>query len=142
MKHLQEVADLLRKQLGEIEAKIAQGVPKTDAVPIDDLHKKVADMHSSKKWKTFVNNGVVYNILQILEECYDPLIDNINEDDPSINASEIIGDFNSRKWQEFQLLVINKLLSPDSMDEDFSDTANGCDEIVWDAALDVIRELA
>ena len=141
MKHLQEVAALLRKQLNEIEAKMAEGVPKTDAVTIDDLRKKVEDMYDSKKWKTFVNDGVVDNIVRILDECYDPLIDYINEEDPTIKVSEIIGDMTSRKWQEFQLAVIKKLLNPDSMEEDFSDTANGCDDVVWDEACDVLTSM-
>ena len=146
MENLQAVAALLRKQLAEIEAKIAELTPKTvsNTMTEDEFCQKVVDMYDNKEWKEFVSKpyGVVSNIIDILAECYVPYVEHIREDFPEKDYKSIIGKFNTLKWQEFQLKVIKELISPSNMEDDFSDTANGCDEIAWDAGLDVIRELA
>ena len=142
MENLQAVAELLRKQLAEIEAKIAALTPKLPQVPVFDLHKEVLNISNTRQWKDFINNGVVDNITQILDECYDAFVDFIKEDLPGKKPVDVIGKFGSEKWQKFQFEVIKTLISPSNMDDDFSDTANGCDEIAWDAGLDVIRAMA
>jgi hypothetical protein len=142
MENLQATAALLRKQLAEIEAKMVELAPKPPQVSVFDLHKEVLNISKTRKWKDFVNNGVVDNITEILDECYDPYVDFINEDLPGKKPVDIIGELGSEKWLKFQFEVIKTLISPSEMDEDFSDTAGGCDEIAWDAGMDVIRKLA
>jgi len=128
----------LRKQLYEIEAKIAELTP---TLPIIDLKAEVLAMSDTKEWKDFINNGVVKNITNILDGCYDSYIECIEEEYPNIKPNDLIGKFGSKKWLSFQLKTIKKLLNPLDMNEDFSDTAGGCDEEAWDAGFDVIRKM-
>jgi hypothetical protein len=129
----------LRKELAEVEAKIAELTPVPE-VRIN-LEAEVLSMSDTKEWKDFVNTGVVENITSILDECYDSYIECIPEEFPNVKPKDLIGKFGSNKWLSFQLKTIKKLLDPPNMDEDFEDTAGGCDEVAWDAGLDVIREM-
>jgi hypothetical protein len=129
----------LRKELAEVEAKIAELTPVPE-VRIN-LNTEVLSMSDTKEWKDFVNTGVVENITSILDECYDSYIECIPEEFPNVKPKNLIGKFGSNKWLSFQLKTIKKLLDPSDMEDDFSDTAGGCDEVAWDAGLDVIREM-
>jgi hypothetical protein len=142
MENLQLVAVILRKQLAEIEAKIAELAQKPPQEPVFNLYDELLSISGTNEWKDFINNGVVENISQILEECYDPFIEFIQTDLSGQKPVKIIGQLGSVKWQKFQLEVIKTLINPSETDEDFSDTANGCDETVWDAGMDIIRKLA
>lgn len=146
MQHLQEVATILRKQLAEIETKIAELTPKPEPVvsetmTIDEMRQKVANMYKNKRWTTFVltSYGVVDNIVNLLDDCYHPFIEFIKDEMPEKSYVSIIGTLNSKTWQKFQLKVIKQLISPKNMDDSFDDTAGGCDEIAWDAGCDVIK---
>jgi hypothetical protein len=144
MENLQAVAAFLRKQLAEIDAKIAELAPKPKPEPVFDLHQEVLNLRSDKEWKKFIGEpyNVVLNITYILDECYDPYVDFIKEHTPETDPTSLIGEFGSVTWRKFQLKIIEKLLVESDLDNDFSDTAGGCDEVAWDAGLDVIRELA
>jgi len=142
MENLQAVAALLRKQLAEIEAKMIELAPKPPPVSVFDLHKEVLNISNTRQWKDFINNGVVDNITLILDQCYEFYVDFINEELPGKKPVDIIGEFGSEKWQKFQFEVIKTLISPSDMDEDFEDTANGCDEIASEAGIDVIKATA
>ena len=136
MDNLRTIATFLRKQLAEIELEMKK--LEGDRMSMDEMRQKVADMHPTFEWKMVVMRkyGPVDNIVEILNACYSSFLD---DDYGKIKA--IIGELNSRKWQGFQLKVIAKLLRPGHITDDFDDTANGCDEIVWDAGLEVIKEL-
>ena len=139
MENLQEVEQMLKSQLADVQNKIANLKPKPT---IDDMRQTVASWYECKKWKKFVSKeyGVVDNIVDILDDCYEPFVDSIEEEFPDKDPKSIIGKFKSAEWREFQLKVITKLINPSKMD-DFEDTANGCDEIAWDAGLEVINEV-
>jgi len=131
MDNLRTIATFLRKQLADIElemkklADIELEMKKLEGMSMDEMRQKAA-VYSP-----------VDNIIEILNDCYSSFLD--DDDDGKIEA--IIGKMKSRKWQEFQLKVISKLLRPGHITDDFNDTANGCDEVVWDAGLEMINEL-
>lgn len=131
---------MLKSQLTDVQNKIANLNPK---LTIDDMRRSVASWYECKKWKKFVGQeyGVVDNIVIILEDCYDSFVESIEGEFPGKDPVSIIGKFKSAKWREFQLKVIAELINPSMMGEDFGDTANGCDEIAWDAGLEVIHTL-
>jgi len=133
MENLKEVELMLKKQLADVQTKIARLKPKPN---IDEMRLTVASWYECKKWYKFVTEeyGVVDNIVDILNDCYDPFVDSFEDPLP------IIGNFKSAEWREFQLKVIAKIINPYKMDDDFSDTANGCDEITWNAGVKVIEE--
>jgi hypothetical protein len=134
----------LRKELAEVEAKIAELTSKPPLnMPTIDLKAEVLAMSDSKEWKEFIiKQDVIYNITNILDECYDAYKDCMREDFPNLKPKDLIGKLGSDKWLNFQLKTIKKLLDPPNMNEDFQDTAGGCDEVAWDAGLEVIQELA
>lgn len=135
MDNLRTIATFLRKQLAEIELEMKK--LGEDRMSMDEMRKKVAEMHPTFEWKAVVMRkyGPVDNIVEILNDSYSSFLD---DDDGAVKA--VIGKLNSRKWQDFQLRVVAKLLRPGHITDDFDDTANGCDELVWDAGLEVIRE--
>jgi len=135
MDNLLTIAAFLRKQLADIENEIKR--LDGNIMTPEEMRQKVADIHPTFEWKMVVMRkyGPVDNIVEILNGCYSSFLD---EDYDKIKA--IIGKRNSRKWQEFQLKVIAKLLVPGIVTDYFDDTANGCDELVWDAGLEVIKE--
>ena len=146
MEHLKATKDLLQKQLAEIEAKMASMTVKSasDIMTDEEFQQKVVDMYEDKAWKSFAGThcGVVSNIADILDDCYDSYVETIQEEYSDKSYKTIIGKQESLKWQQFKLKVIANLINPSRMDDEFDDTAGGCDEIAWDAGLEVIRELA
>jgi len=140
MENLQELEHLLKSQLADVQNKIANLNPK---LTIGDMRQTVASWYEFNKWKKFVSQeyGVVDNIVNILDDCYEAFVDSIEEDFPKKDPKSIIGKFKSAEWRHFQLKVIAKLINPSKMEEDFEDTANGCDEVAWDAGLEVIQTL-
>ena len=145
MDHLEATAEFLRNQLAIVEEKIKTFHDKK-TMSIEEMREKVAEMNADPKWKAFVKKpfGVVDNIVSILDDCYYPFVDSIQEMKCNKKPVSIIGNPKSKEWQEFQLRVIRKLLNPKDYDEDydFEDTANGCDEVVWDAGVAMIDEIA
>jgi hypothetical protein len=141
MQNLKELEQMLKSQLADVQNMIANLKPKPT---IDDMRQTVASWHECKMWKEFVSEkyGVVDNIVVILDDSYDPYIEAIEEEFAGKDPESIIGKFKSPEWRNFQLKVIAELISPSSMDNNFEDTAGGCDEVAWDAGLEVIRLLA
>jgi hypothetical protein len=146
MEHLKATKDLLQKQLAEIEAKMASLTVKSasDIMTDEEFQQKVVDMYEDEAWKSFAGKhcGVVSNIADILDDCYDSYVETIEEEYPDKSYKTLIGKQKSLKWQQFKLKVIASLIDPSKMDDEFEDTAGGCDEIAWDAGLEIIRELA
>ena len=140
MENLQDLEQMLKSQLADVQNKIANLKPKPT---INDMRQTVASWYECKKWKKFVSQeyGVVDNIVNILDDSYDHYVDSIEQDFPKKDPKSIIGKFMSAEWREFQLKVIAELINPSKMGDDFEDTANGCDEVAWDAGLEVIQTL-
>jgi len=134
MENLKEVELTLKKHLADVQAKIAKLKPKHT---VDEMRLTAADWYECKSWKKFVTEeyGVVDNIVDILDDCYDPFVESFE------NPLPIVGKFKSAEWREFQLKVIAKLINPSKMGNDFGDTANGCDETAWDAGIEVIEAI-
>jgi hypothetical protein len=96
-------------------------------------------------WKQFVKNSeIVENVFGILEECYSSIrLKSRNE--TSWKAARALGGRDTFRWQEFKIRVIEYLLTQGSFNNesggyrDFEDTADGCDEITWDAACYLLQ---
>ena len=94
-------------------------------------------------WKKHIEtNDVVENILDILNDCRNA----IDKDNfPTAPETVRVLTNNNVKWDEFCLRVIHHLKvvgalgSHGDYEEDFYDTANGCDEIVWDSVVYLIE---
>jgi hypothetical protein len=142
MDHLQQTAEFLRKQLSEVELKI-KTFDDENILTLTDIETLFSDMDKSKKWKIYIQGGVIGNILSILDECYDSYVEYIESEYPDKDPILFVGKYRSKLWTEFQILVLKKLLSPKDFDIhfDFEDTAGGCDEIAWDAGLDILKGL-
>ncbi len=142
MEHLKLTAEFLRKQLADVEQKI-QSFHDEKVMSLNEIESIIADMDKSKKWKKYIDGGVVGNIISILDECYNCYVEFIETDFPDKDPKLILGKFQSKLWTEFKIKVIKNLISPKEFDEsyDFEDTATGCDEIAWNAGSDVLKEL-
>jgi hypothetical protein len=97
-------------------------------------------------WKKVVmrgHSGLVENVFGILEECYRSLRTKSSNPD-GWKAARALGGRDTKKWQDFKLRVIKYLHDKGSFHsengtfDDYEDTAGGCDEITWDAALAVL----
>jgi hypothetical protein len=98
------------------------------------------------EWKKAIKDGLLENVTNILEECYDYLADTDSGLDLAAVKAET-GEMGSRQWQLFVLKVIQYLRSqgcfhieefPYGFDT-FEDTAGGCDEVTQDAAIYLIE---
>ena len=98
------------------------------------------------EWKKAIKNGLLKNVTNILEECYDYLADADSGLDLAAVKAET-GEIGSRQWQLFVLKVIQYLRSKGSFHiekfpygfDTFEDTAGGCDEITQNAAIYLIE---
>ena len=96
-------------------------------------------------WKQFVKSSkIVENVFAILEGCYSSIrLKSRNE--TSWKAARALGGRDTLRWQEFKIRVIEYLLTQGSFNDgsggyrDFEDTADGCDEITWDAACYLLQ---
>lgn len=141
MDKLQERANRLRKELAEVETEIAFVQPKVQSVR--EIGYTLADMSDSRKWKDFVTKeyGVVYNICTMVDDSYNYLAGEILGSfgkDPVL----VIGHKTDGLWSSVKLETIKRLISPTKMKEDYSDTANGCDEIVDREMWKVVADFA
>ena len=106
----------------------------------DEFKNKVKGLSDDPSWKEFVTESdILENISFLLKESYDFLV---HEDDKEPAKSKV-GIIGSRKWQEFTIKVIDHLLIKGHLQrygkwDRFYDTANGCDELLQDAANYVI----
>ena len=137
MEKLQTIATFLRKQLAEIEEKIAITTSQTEfpELTIAYIRKEISSMSHDKGWKSYVEDeyGVVTNIVGILDENYDDIR----------KFCIVIGRHGSNKWRLFQISVIKKLLNPIVFDPEYTyeDTADGCDEVVMNTAYELAAGL-
>ena len=97
-------------------------------------------------WKQFVKSSkIVENVFAILEDCYSS-IRLKNRNVTSWKAARALGGRDTLKWQEFKIRVIEYLLRQGSFIDgsggyrDFEDTADGCDEITWNAACYLLEQ--
>ena len=123
--------------------------PVDERLKMDEMTKRVIALETGSSykvaWKTAVENGLLENVEQILHECYDSYLEDMDAEFVA-KAKQRMGKLNSLKWQLFTLDVIahlkndNSFYSDDTNDFDcFDDTAGGCDEITWDAGIAVIK---
>ena len=99
-------------------------------------------------WRKLVmQRRVVENVFGILEEAYSSL--RTKDSNPEgWKAARELGGRDTLKWQSFKLRVIQHLYAEGSFgtneDEygfrDFEDTADGCDEVAWDAACYLLKQ--
>ena len=143
MESLQAVATYLKNQLADVEKKM-EDLKATAGK--ETLREKVIKMNTKFGWKKFVDKpyGVVDNVVSLAEECYDPLIDCF----PNRKEGEkVIGKLGSELWDSFILKLFQKLIDDGDFDSEygnyhaFDDTANGCDEILWDACVKLLEEV-
>jgi hypothetical protein len=143
------IAEYHRAALEKGEAHIKElETPSAPVEPLltkEEMRKRVLDMHKTNKlaiaWKKVVEKGgLVENVQGILWESYDSLYD--KERSNVENASQKMGELGSIKWQLFVLKVIHYLKENKSFENyregefnNYEDTADGCDEIAWDAAI-------
>ena len=98
------------------------------------------------KWKKAIKDGLLKNVTNILEECYDYLSDTDSGLDLAAVKAQT-GEIGSRQWQLFVLKVIQYLRSKGSFHieefpygfDTFEDTAGGCDEVTQNAAIYLIE---
>jgi hypothetical protein len=135
---------IAKNKLQEMEA------PVNERVTMAEMKKRVIALETGSSykvaWKTAVENGLLENVEQILHECYDSYLEDMDAEFVA-KAKQRMGKLNSLKWQLFTLDVIEHLKNDESFfyrddtyDFDcFDDTAGGCDEITWDAGMAVIN---
>lgn len=127
-----------------------------------EMKKRVLDIEERKayksSWKKAIKDGLLENIQSIMnEDTYDAYLDVHVADDATEEEKKAakerskkirayLGPFGSRKWQLFVLKVIQFLHSEGSFHSDeggfdtYEDTAGGCDEIAWDAGVEIIEK--
>lgn len=139
MNSLKQTVLSLEKQLADAKAQAEAFRSKTRAQVIKMADKETAEYQNG--WKEVVDQGLVENVEGILKECYSHLCEEIP------TASEKMGEIGSETWEIFLLKVIQKLKDQGCFGQDdeygfdnFEDTAGGCDETTWDAALDLLRD--
>jgi hypothetical protein len=130
-------------ELAKAEAKIHE-IEQQKSLNINALVLKMAANDSKKykaAWKKLIECDMVRNVERILEDCYDAFHLELDHGTDACKAFLALGPSGSAKWQEFCVRVIHYLKvhgSFGSLEEGldtFEDTAGGCDEITWDAAI-------
>jgi len=142
---------IAKNKVQEMEAPVKAEVkkPVNEILTDAEMNKQVIALETliayKSSWEIAVENGLVENVQQILEECYDSYLESDNMDAEFIaKAKKRMGKIGSLKWQLFILDVIAHLKHDGSFDREedfdcFDDTAGGCDEITWDAGMAVIN---
>ena len=135
----------------EVPAKAEVKKPVNEILTEDEMNDRVLALETRSDyafgWGNAIDRGLVVNVQDILEECYDSYLENDNIDvDFTAKAKQRMGKLGSLKWQLFTLDVIAHLKKDGSFDEEdskefdyFDDTAGGCDEITWNAGMAVIE---
>ena len=140
--------EALEKQLFDLENPM-ESRPMTEY----DLVEKIIDLakdespNYKKLWKeAVVKHDLFSNVQTLLADCWNALHDSDCAEDAAEPAKERLGDkIGCLKWQLFCIDVMKYLrVSGCFVDEDgsfdtFEDTAGGCDETTWEAALYVIQ---
>ena len=140
LSELQKMVDYHREQM-----ELAQAAIKRYEFNFVERVLALADGLSpatKKEWKrVVVKEDLVENVLYILEDCHGNLQDPKCVEDVAEIAKERMGELRSLKWKEFAFCVIQYLWKNGSFGnledgfDNFEDTAGGCDEITWNAAL-------
>ena len=132
-----------------IESHALQDEYKNFSVKQNTLKSRVKNLsHPNNAWRNFVDDSdVVENVCGYLDECYDCLLE---ETSNRKLFEQMIGPKGSQNWKEFQFLVIselknsgcfNQLENKDIFDDDFRDSASGCDEVVQDVAFKLMKKM-
>ena len=143
---------IAKNKLQEMEAPVKAEVkkPVKELLTEAEINKRVIALETrsgyKSSWSRAIDRGLVGNVQDILEECYDSYLESDNMAvDFTAKAKQRMGKLGSLKWQLFTLDVIAHLKKSGSFDQDskefdyFDDTAGGCDEITWDAGMAVIE---
>ena len=144
---------IAKNKLQEMEAPVkVQQVkkPVKELLTEAEINKRVIALETrsgyKSSWSSAIDRGLVGNVQDILEECYDSYLESDNMAvDFTAKAKQRMGRLGSLKWQLFTLDVIAHLKKDGSFDQEdkefdyFDDTAGGCDEITWDAGMAVIE---
>ena len=129
----------LEKQLWELENPV-ETRPLSDA----EMKKRVIAFEtrtaSKAEWKRAVADGLLDNVQALVNECHGPW-------HKGTAAVKKLGKVGSLPWQLFTLQIIKNLHDKGSFWRDtrldtFDDTANGCDEIVWDEGSAILEKSA
>ena len=138
---MKEIAAYHKEQMAIAEKKITELQPDLKSLVIAFETRNAY----KRGWKKVVDEGLINNVSNILEECYEYFISPGEMEDKFVGkAKNMMGKIGSLKWQNFTLEVIKYLYKSGSFYNDgefdnFEDTAGGCDEITQDAAMDLIE---
>ena len=142
----------LKAKLEEAEKKLAEMELARPDRPFTEAEMKAMVIALENRtaykmeWKKAIKDGLLENVTNILEECYDYFADTDSGLDLASVKAET-GEIGSRQWQLFVLKVIQYLRSKGSFHieefpygfDTFEDTAGGCDEVTQDAAIYLIE---
>lgn len=133
----------LEKQLWELENPV-ETRPLSDA----EMKKRVIAFETrtaaKAEWKRAVADGLLDNVQALVNECHGPWH---KGNETTVAAVKKLGKVGSLPWQLFILQIIKNLHDKGSFWRDarldtFDDTANGCDEIVWDEGSAILEKSA
>lgn len=149
---LTAVVNRCRADLAKAEANLDHAQANSGLLSESEIKAAVLAMETrdtyKKGWAEAVHNELYENVKDILEECYGELLNPDN--DELQTAKDVIGKKKTVTRQRFILKVIQYLHSKGSFldDEDkntfdtfdtFDDTAGGCNEVVWNAAVYIVK---
>ena len=132
-----EAIKVLSKTLEDL--KIAGGV---NELTQDEFKQRVKKLSDDRDWKEFIDeDDFLDNITSMLKNGY--TTDSLLREDDEDSMESKVGELGSRKWQEFMIKVIGRLLEKGDLKsggqwDSFEDTAGGCDESLFDACNEVI----
>lgn len=143
-----ERLELLEKKLQEM-VKVVGDISEPN-LSADEMKTRVIAMETRTaykfQWKRAVNDGLLDNIQNILDECYNYFCDPTDLSEEFVaKAKKMFGKHKSLEWQLFTLRVIQHLKNKGSFYDGqggidtFEDTAGGCDEIVQEVAQELIE---
>ena len=152
IEELRSVVLDLKAKLEESEKKLAEmELVRPDRPFLDtEMEAMVIALENRRaykmEWKKAIKDGLLKNVTNILEECYDYLADADSGLDLAAVKAQT-GEIGSRQWQLFVLKVIHYLKSQGSFHieefpygfDTFEDTAGGCDEITQNVAIYLIE---
>ena len=139
---------IAKSKMQELEA--AAAPPVDPLLTHSEMKKRVLAIETRKaykpRWKKAVADGLLENVQGILYECYKTYLDRSEMGVEFIEAAKKkMGKKDSLQWQLFILEVIQHLwkkgsfLNEDGTFDTYEDTAGGCDEITWDAGIELIE---
>jgi hypothetical protein len=151
---LKQMIEDYTKKIAEAKAalKVIEKKKMTKALDLaEEKSAKVLDLAEEKSakfkkgWKKAVDSGLVKNVEYILEECLPSLLDPDSAGDIVPFNAKKLGKVGSAEWDAFVFKVIERIFKMEEFDDgheninNYEDTANGCDEVVWDVAVDLLH---